>query len=95
MSSAIHVSKLAFPVFEDIVFKLVVKMGQQKAQIWVNACYKYESAILKIPVNNLIKVCDDIVKNGWKASLIKCVIYGVGNKAYKNENGNTFCLLRL
>ncbi len=36
---------------------------------------------------NLVKVCDDIVKNGGRAPLLKCVIYGVGNKAYKNEDG--------
>ncbi len=37
--------------------------------------------------NNLIKVCNDIVKNGGKEPLLKCVIYGVGNIAYKDENG--------
>ena len=36
---------------------------------------------------NLIKVCDDIVANGGKAPLIKCVIYGVGNMAYQNRDG--------
>lgn len=36
---------------------------------------------------SLAKVCDDIVKNGGKAPLLKCVIYGVGDKAYKNEDG--------
>jgi uncharacterized protein len=36
---------------------------------------------------NLIKVCDDIVANGGKAPLIKCVIYGVGNMAYQNSDG--------
>ncbi len=36
---------------------------------------------------NLIKVCDDIVRNGGKAPLIKCVIYGVGNMAYRNSDG--------
>ncbi len=36
---------------------------------------------------NLIKVCDDIVRNGGKAPLIKCVIYGVGNMAYQNSEG--------
>lgn len=28
---------------------------------------------------NLIRVCNDIVKNGGKEPLFKCVIYGVGN----------------
>ena len=37
--------------------------------------------------NNLIKVCNDIVINGGKAPLIKCVIYGVGNIAYQDNNG--------
>lgn len=37
--------------------------------------------------SNLIKVCDDIVANGGKAPLIKCVIYGVGNIAYQNSAG--------
>lgn len=36
---------------------------------------------------NLIKVCDDIVRNGGKAPLIKCVIYGVGNMAYQSSDG--------
>lgn len=36
---------------------------------------------------NLVKVCDDIVCNGGKAPLFKCVIYGVGNMAYQNNNG--------
>ncbi len=35
----------------------------------------------------LVKVCDDIVKNGGKTPLLKCVIYGVGDKAYRNEDG--------
>lgn len=35
--------------------------------------------------NNLIKACDDIVANGGRAPLIKCVIYGVGNIAYQND----------
>lgn len=37
--------------------------------------------------NNLIKVCNDIVLNGGKEPLIKCVIYGVGNMAYQNNDG--------
>lgn len=36
---------------------------------------------------NLIKVCQDIVNNGGKEPLLKCVIYGVGNMAYKNADG--------
>ena len=36
---------------------------------------------------NLIKVCNDIVENGGKEPILKCVIYGVGNAAYKDENG--------
>lgn len=36
---------------------------------------------------NLIKACDDIISNGGKAPLIKCVIYGVGNIAYQNKEG--------
>lgn len=36
---------------------------------------------------NLCKVSGDIVKNGGNAPLIKCVIYGVGNKIYQNEDG--------
>lgn len=37
--------------------------------------------------NNLIKVCKDIVDNGGKEPIMKCVIYGVGNMAYKNDDG--------
>lgn len=37
--------------------------------------------------NNLIKVCKDIVNNGGKEPIMKCVIYGVGNMAYKNAEG--------
>ena len=37
--------------------------------------------------NNLIKVCKDIVDNGGKEPMMKCVIYGVGNMAYKNADG--------
>ena len=37
--------------------------------------------------NNLIKVCKDIVDNGGKEPIMKCVIYGVGNMAYKNTDG--------
>lgn len=37
--------------------------------------------------NNLIKVCKDIVNNGGKEPIMKCVIYGAGNMAYKNANG--------
>ena len=37
--------------------------------------------------HNLIKVCKDIVENGGKEPIMKCVIYGVGNIAYKNTNG--------
>lgn len=36
---------------------------------------------------NLIKVCKDIVENGGKEPILKCVIYGVGNAAYKDANG--------
>ena len=36
---------------------------------------------------NLIKVCKQIVENGGKAPIMKCVIYGVGNAAYKNTDG--------
>lgn len=36
---------------------------------------------------NLIKVCKDIVDNGGKKPIMKCVIYGVGNMAYKNADG--------
>ncbi len=37
--------------------------------------------------NNLNKVCQDIIDNGGKAPILKCVIYGVGNMAYKNSDG--------
>ncbi len=37
--------------------------------------------------NNLVKVCQDIVNGGGKAPILKCVIYGVGNMAYKNNDG--------
>lgn len=37
--------------------------------------------------NNLIKVCKDIVDNGGKEPIMKCIIYGVGNMAYKNTDG--------
>lgn len=37
--------------------------------------------------NNLIKVCKDIVDNGGKEPIMKCVIYGVGNMTYKNADG--------
>ena len=36
---------------------------------------------------NLVKICNDIVANGGKAPLIRCVIYGVGNIAYQNKDG--------
>ena len=36
---------------------------------------------------NLVKVCKDIAYNGGKAPVMKCVIYGVGNMAYKNKDG--------
>ena len=36
---------------------------------------------------NLVKVCKDIADNGGKAPVMKCVIYGVGNMAYKNKDG--------
>ncbi len=49
-----------------------IKLGINKAEEWAK---------------NLVKVRDDIVKNGGRAPLLKCVIYGVGNKAYKNEDG--------
>lgn len=35
----------------------------------------------------LMKVCDDIVRNGGKEPLIQCVIYGTGNMAYQNNDG--------
>ena len=35
---------------------------------------------------NLAKICNDIVANGGKAPLIRCVIYGVGNIAYQNKD---------
>lgn len=34
----------------------------------------------------LVKVCNNIVKNGGKEPLIKCVIYGSGDKIYKNSD---------
>lgn len=37
--------------------------------------------------NKLIKVCKNIVDNGGKEPIMKCVIYGVGNIAYKDANG--------
>lgn len=37
--------------------------------------------------NNLIKVCKDLADNGGKEPIMKCVIYGVGNMAYKNADG--------
>ena len=37
--------------------------------------------------SNLNTVCDLIVKNGSKAPLIKCVICGLTNAAYKREDG--------
>ena len=37
--------------------------------------------------NNLVKVCKDITDNGGKEPIMKCVIYGVGNMAYKNRDG--------
>lgn len=36
---------------------------------------------------NLIKVCKDLADNGGKEPIMKCVIYGVGNMAYKNADG--------
>lgn len=36
---------------------------------------------------NLIKVCNDIVRNGGKEPKIKCAIYGVGNMEYQNNDG--------
>lgn len=36
---------------------------------------------------NLIKVCDDIVKNGGKEPNIKCVICGLSNSVYKRADG--------
>lgn len=36
---------------------------------------------------NLITVCDSIVENGGKAPLIKCVICGLSNAAYKRADG--------
>ncbi|MBP9988876.1 MAG: ATP-binding protein [Ruminococcus sp.] len=37
--------------------------------------------------DNLIRVCDDIVKNGGKAPKIKCVICGLSNAAYQRQDG--------
>ena len=37
--------------------------------------------------NNLIKVCNDIVKNGGKEPIIKCVICGLTNAAYRRLDG--------
>lgn len=37
--------------------------------------------------NNLIKVCDDIEKNGGKAPKIKCVICGLSNATYQRNDG--------
>lgn len=36
---------------------------------------------------HLIKVCNDIVCNGGKEPLFKCVIYGVGNMTYQTKDG--------
>ena len=36
---------------------------------------------------NLIKVCNDIEKNGGKAPIIKCVICGLSNAAYQRPDG--------
>lgn len=36
---------------------------------------------------NLIKVCENIVNSWGKTPLIKCVICGVGNDVYKNNDG--------
>lgn len=36
---------------------------------------------------NLIKVCKVLADNGGKEPIMKCVIYGVGNMAYKNADG--------
>lgn len=36
---------------------------------------------------SLIKVCKDLADNGGKEPIMKCVIYGVGNMAYKNADG--------
>ena len=36
---------------------------------------------------NLVKVCKDIVEHGGKDPIMKCVIYGAGNMAYKNTDG--------
>ena len=36
---------------------------------------------------NLVKACNEIVKNGGREPIMKCVIYGVGNTAYQNEDG--------
>lgn len=36
---------------------------------------------------NLVKVCKDIVDHGGKDPIMKCVIYGAGNMAYKNTDG--------
>lgn len=37
--------------------------------------------------NNLFKVCQDIKKNGGKEPIIKCVICGLSNAAYKRNDG--------
>ena len=36
---------------------------------------------------NLIKVCNDIVRNGGKAPKVKCVICGLSNAAYMRPDG--------
>lgn len=36
---------------------------------------------------NLIKVCNDIVKNGGKAPIVKCVICGLSNATYQRPDG--------
>ena len=37
--------------------------------------------------SNLVKVCNEMVLNGAKEPALKCIIYGVGNMAYKNRDG--------
>lgn len=36
---------------------------------------------------NLTRICQSIVANGGKEPIAKCIIYGVGNMAYKNSDG--------
>ena len=52
-------------------------------------CFEIKLGANKIDeaANNLIKVCNDIVKNGGKEPIIKCVICGLTNAAYRRLDG--------